>query len=129
MMVFPATAARSKSIATRFSCQQNFTFACVRRDRTCRSFLCRHEHAERSFFQTEFDRAVADEFAIQLYRHRLIAVHPQSRRLKILDLRNANFRTEHDVLEILDDLEIAEAFENDHVQFPVIDDGMFKKWK
>src|SRR5207302_2922939 len=129
MMVFPATAARFKSIATRFFCQQNFNFADVRCDRTCRSLLRRDKDAERSFLETELDWAIADELAIELNRHRLVALHPQSRRLKILNLRNANFRTEHDVLEIFDNLEIAEAFENDHVQLPVVNDGMFKKWK
>jgi hypothetical protein len=47
--------------------------------------------------------------------------------LKIFDFRNLNVGAEHNVLEIFDDFEIAEAFEDDDVKQTIINDSVFKK--
>ena len=48
-------------------------------------------------------------------------------RLKKFDFRNLNVGAEYNVLEISDDFEIAEPFEDDDVKQAIIDDSLFKK--
>src|ERR1700736_1698335 len=50
-------------------------------------------------------------------------------RLKIFDLRCANFGTKDNVLQIFNDLKIPEPFENNDVKETIIDYGVFKKGK
>src|SRR2546423_2962413 len=126
-MVFPATAALLKDIAVRFSCQQNSIP--VAAAATGHSILAWRQDPERSLVKAKFHRAIADQFTVELHRHGLVAFHAQSPGLKIFDFRNANVRTEDDVLQIFNDFEIAETFEDDHIQEPVIEQGMFEKWK
>src|SRR6266480_4659412 len=88
-----------------------------------------HQNAKRAFGQAEFDRTIADEFAVEFDRDGLVAFHPQSPGLEIFDLGHTNVGTKHDILQIFDDLKIAKALEYDHVQKTVIDHGMLKKGK
>ena len=48
-------------------------------------------------------------------------------RLKIFDFRNLNVGAEYNVLEILDDFEIAEPFEDHDIKQTIVDDSVFKK--
>src|ERR1700756_953082 len=91
--------------------------------------LSGHYDAKRTLAHGELDRAISYQLAIQFYRHQFIAVHLQAPGLKILDLRRANLGTENDVLQIFDDLEVAEALENNHVKQAVIDHSLFEKGK
>src|SRR5437763_17099984 len=126
-MVFPATAAPLKNIATRFSCQQNSIRATIRGDR--RGGLPRHEDPKRSLLQAKFHRAITDQFTVQFDRDRLVALHTQSSGLEIFDLGNANIGTKHDVLQVFDDFEITQTFEDDYIQKAVIERGVFEKGK
>jgi hypothetical protein len=69
-------------------------------------------HAKRFFFDLEINRTVAGQFAVQFYRNILLARNAQPLGLKIFNLRDANIRAKHNVLQILDDFEVAEPFEN-----------------
>src|SRR5262245_51951839 len=46
-------------------------------------FLFRDKDSERMLLKAEFYRAIADQFTIKLYRHSLVAFHPQPGGLKI----------------------------------------------
>src|SRR4030095_5116313 len=70
---------------------------------------------------------IAREFAIELQGNVLFARYAQLPRLKIFDFRNLNVGAEYNVLEISDDFEIAEPFENDDVKQAIINDSLFKK--
>ena len=85
------------------------------------------QNAKRSLSNSEINRATAREFAIKLQGNVLFARYAQLPRLKIFDLRDFNVGAEHNVLEIFDDFQIAEPFEDDYVKQAIIGDSMFKK--
>ena len=88
-----------------------------------------HQNAKRALGQAEFDRTIADQFAVEFDWNGLIAFDAQPTGLEIFDLGHTNVGTKHDVLQIFDDLKIAETLKNDNVQETVIDHGVLKKWK
>ena len=49
--------------------------------------------------------------------------------MKVFDFRGSNFRTENNILQIFDDFQVTEAFEDNHVEQAIIVHGMFKKRK
>jgi hypothetical protein len=73
----------------------------------------------------EINRAVAGQFAVQFYRNILRARYAQPLSLKILNLRGANRRAEDHVLQIFDDFEVSEAFEDDYLKQAVIYERVF----
>src|SRR5207248_7633954 len=81
----------------------------------------------RSLPNSEINRAIAREFAIELKGNVLFARYAQLPRLKIFDFRNLNVGAEYNVLEILDDFEIAEPFEDHDIKQTIVDDSVFKK--
>ena len=85
------------------------------------------QNAKRSLPNSEINRATAREFAIELKGNVLFARYAQLPRLKIFDFRNVNVGAEYNVLEILDDFEIAEPFEDDDVKQSIVDDSLFKE--
>ncbi len=98
------------------------------RRRTCGgSILFGDEDAKRSLMDTELHRAITDQFPVDFDRDGLIAFHPQSAGLEIFNLRHPNVGAKHNVLEIFDNLEIAETLEDDNVQQTVVDHRVFKK--
>jgi hypothetical protein len=94
-----------------------------------RPILFAHQDAKRLLVQAELDRAIADQFAVKLDRDGLVAVHAQSPGLEIFNLRDVNVGTKYHILEIFNDLELAEPLEDDDVQQTVVDHCLFKKWK
>src|SRR3982074_1700234 len=88
-----------------------------------------HQNAKRALGQAEFHRTIADQLAVDFDRHRLLAFHPQSPGLEIFDLGHTNVGAKYDVLQIFDDLKIAEALKNNDVQKAVVYHGVLKKWK
>ena len=66
---------------------------------------------------------MADQFSIHFEGHFLSAHRSdrQSARLKIFQVGQSQVRTHDDVLHIPDDVEIAEVFEDKHIQFSIID--------
>src|SRR6266480_5166960 len=89
----------------------------------------RRQNAKLSLPNLKINRAIAREFAIELQGYVLFARYAQLPRLKIFDFRNLNVGTEYNVLEILDDFEIAEPSEDDDVKQAIIQNSMFKKWE
>src|ERR1700730_7406366 len=85
------------------------------------SILSRNQNPERTLLDAKFNRTIADQFAVELYRHSLIAFHAQPSSLEILDLGNTNVRTKHDILQIFDDLKITEPLEDNDVEKTVIE--------
>jgi hypothetical protein len=77
----------------------------------------------------EINGAIACQFAIELKGNILLACNPQLASLKIFDLGGVNVGTEYNILEILDDFEIAEALEHDDIEESVIDAGILKEWE
>jgi hypothetical protein len=75
----------------------------------------------------EINRAIPCQFTIELKGNILLASDAQLASLKIFDLRDVNVGAKHNILEILDDFEIAKAFENHYVEDPIINDSMLKK--
>src|SRR4029078_6947156 len=73
------------------------------------------------------NRAIARQLAIKLHGHVLLARYAQLPRLKIFDFRNLKDGAEHNILDIFDDFEIAEAFEDDDVKQTIINDSVFEK--
>src|SRR6266705_3562981 len=96
---------------------------------SCGGSILLHQNAKRSFVESEFYRTIADPFAVDFDRHGLIALHSDPARLEIFNLLHANVGTKYYVLQIFDDLEITEPFEDDDVQKAIVDHGVFKKWK
>ena len=87
------------------------------------------QNAKRSLPDSKINRAITGEFAIQLQGDVLFAGYAQLPRLKIFDFRNFNVGAEYNVLQILDDFEIAEPFEDNDIKQTIVDDGLFKKWE
>jgi hypothetical protein len=85
------------------------------------------QDAKGSLPNSEINRAIVRKLAIKLQGHVLFARYAQLPRLKIFDFRNLNVGAEHNVLEIFDDFEIAEAFKDDDVKQTIINDSVFKK--
>jgi len=77
----------------------------------------------------EFNWTGVGQFAIELQGHVLIACYAQAASLEIFDLGNPDLGAEYDILEILDDFQIAEPLEHDHVKEAIIDDGALEKRK
>jgi len=93
----------------RFCCQQN-----LKPGRG--ADLAPDEDPQGPFLKSELHRAVAHKFAVEFNWNGLITFNAEPTRLKILNLRNADFRAEYDVLEIFDDFQVTESLENNHVQ-------------
>ena len=77
--------------------------------------------------QFEFDRTVADQLAIQLYGHVLIASDPQSLSLKIFHFRQGDVGAKKYLLQIFNDLEITDLPESNDIEKPIIQGGVFKE--
>src|SRR5438046_10524757 len=86
----------------------------------------RRQNAKRSLPNSEINRAIAREFAIELKGNVLFARYAQLPRLQIFDFRNLNVGAEYNVLEILDDCEIAEPFEDHDIKQTIVHDSVFK---
>src|ERR1700736_1459635 len=93
------------------------------------SILSRDEHPKRILLEAKLDRAIADQFAIELHRHGLIAFHAQPHGLEIFNLGDANVRTKYDVLQVFDDLKITEPLEDNDVKKTVIKRNTLEEWK
>src|SRR3954466_763038 len=89
----------------------------------------RSEHAQTAFAHLEVNRTASYKFTVELYRYILLARNANARSLKIFDLRQSNFGTEENLLQVVDDVEIPELLEDDHIQQPIIDDGLLEEWK
>ncbi|SRR5581483_1198295 len=87
------------------------------------------EHAQGFFPDLKLHRTDADQLAVELDRNVFVTGNTQAFRLEILDLRYANFRAEKNFLEVTNDFEVTELFENDDVEQAVVDHGLFKKWE
>ena len=72
---------------------------------------------------------MAGQLAIEFHRHILLAGYAQVPGLKIFDFRDTNIRAEHDMLQILNDLQITQTSKGDYIQQPIVDDGMLEKRK
>ena len=87
------------------------------------------ENQQRFFLNSKLNWTVAGQFAVEFDRHILFAGYTQALRLKIFNLGSANVRAEYDILQILDDFQIAEPLEHDHIEQAIIDDGALEKWE
>ena len=75
----------------------------------------------------KFDRAIADQFAIDFHRHAFLAGDAQRGGLEVFHLGGSDLRTEDHVLQVADDLEVVEALENQDVEKAIIDDRLFEE--
>ena len=108
----------------RFYCQQ-VSKTWVTRDVD----LLGNQDPKGSLMETKFYRAIADQLAIDFHWHRLIARYPELLCLKIFNFRDADFGTEHNVLEILYDFQIAESLKDNDVKETVVQCSMFEERK
>jgi hypothetical protein len=77
----------------------------------------------------EINWTVARQLAIELQGNVLFARYAQAPRLKIFNFGNANVGAEYNILEIFDDFQVAEPFEQDDVKQPVIYNRVLEKWE
>jgi len=85
------------------------------------------EHAKTAFPHPEFDRAVANQFAVNLDRDLFLGRNPDAFGLEIFQVRHADGRTENHVLQIANNIEITDALENDDIEETIIDQGALKE--
>ncbi len=72
----------------------------------------RRQNAKRFLLDLEVNRTVAGQLAIELQGNVLLARYAQAASLEIFNLGDTNLGAEYNILEILDDFEIAEPFEH-----------------
>jgi hypothetical protein len=89
----------------------------------------RRQNTQQLVLDSEINRTIAGQLAIELERNVLLARYAQAPRLKVFNFRNSDLGAENDVLEILDDFEIAEPFEHDDIKQAVIHNGLLEEWK
>src|SRR5437763_4112962 len=92
-------------------------------------WLQRREHAQATAADAKFHRTRPNELAVHFHRHLFLAAHSQVFRLKIFHVRRRDLRGENHVLQVADDFYVAQAFENNHVEQAVVDDGLFEERK
>src|SRR5438093_4754516 len=89
----------------------------------------RRQNTKRFLLDLEFNRTAASQLAIELQGNVLLARYAQAASLEIFDLWSADLGAEYNVLEILNDFEIAQPFEHDHIEQAIIDDSALEKWE
>src|SRR5438874_9055752 len=89
----------------------------------------RRQNSERFFPDSEINRTVARQLAIDLQGNVLFACDAEVPSLKILDLRNADVGAEYNILQVFDDFEIAEPFKHNDVEQSVVYYRVLKKWE
>src|SRR5438552_10631887 len=91
--------------------------------------LRRHQDPQLALVDLKFYRALPDQFAIDFHRNIFFARYPELFGLKIFDLGQTNLRAEQNVLQIFDDLEITELFEDDNIEQAIINHRVLKEWE
>jgi len=84
---------------------------------------------KRFFLDLELNRTITRQFAVEFNRNILLARYTQAPSLKIFNFWNMNVRAEYNVLEILNDFEVTEPFEYNHIKQTIIDTRVFEKWE
>src|SRR2546426_12248533 len=75
----------------------------------------RHQNAKCSLLDLEVNRTIPGQFAVEFHRNILLACYAQATSLEIFNLMDSNVRTKHNVLQIFDDFEISEPFEDNYI--------------
>src|SRR5438105_5330502 len=85
------------------------------------------EHPETPFPHSKLDRAGPDQFAIDLDWDLILGGNTQTLGLKILQFWHADGGAEDHLLQITNNLEIADSLKYDDIEQAVVDEGAFKE--
>src|SRR5438477_3750772 len=91
--------------------------------------LSRRQNAQPARPDLELHRAIPDQLAVDFHRHHFVAADAKLFGLEIIDLGRRDLRSEHDILQVADDIDVVQAFENDHIEQAVVHHRLFKKWE
>ena len=87
------------------------------------------KHTETPFPHPKLYRAGPDQLAVDLDRHLILGGNTQAFGLKILQLRHADGGAEDDLLQITNNVEIADSLEYDDIEQAIVDEGAFEEWE